>query len=438
MSIETVTLLIITSFLILLLMGLPLAFITGSVAAIFSLILFGPHVFTLIVTRIFTLMCNYVLVAVPMFVFMACILEEAGVAEDLFNAVHVWAGPLRGGMAVGTIVACTIMAAMVGIIGAEVVTFGLIALPAMLRRGYKKSIALGSICAGGSVATLIPPSVVFIVYALTAGVSVGKLFIAGIFPGLLLSGLYISYILIRSFLQPDLAPAAPPEERAMPLRQKLRLLKGLILPAFLTVAVLGSIYAGIATPSEAAGVGCVGAMISAAVNRRFSRRMIKDALFQTMKTTCMLMWLFFGANAIIAVYTLAGGSQFVKNSIMGLPFGPYGIVIFMQVILIILGMFIDWIGIVLLTMPLFVPIITHLGFDPIWFGVVFCMNMQISYISPPFGPAVFYLKGVAPPDISVGEIFKSTIPFLFLQLIGLALVVAFPQIALWLPSKMLH
>lgn len=437
MTIEWITALMILSFMAILAAGLPLAFATGAVAVIFALFLFGPGSLNLIVSRVFTLMGNYVLVSVPLFILMACILERAGVAEDLFQAVHVWSGRLRGGLAVAVIISCAIMAAMVGVIGAEVVTMGVVALPAMLSRKYDKDLALGSICAGGGLATLIPPSVVFIMYGLTAGVSVGQLYMAGVVPGLLLAGLYIAYIMIRSYLQPELAPAASEEERTMPLRQKLGLLRGLILPGLVALSVLGSLYAGLATPTEAAGVGCLGAFIAAAVNRRLTWENIGRAVVDTTKVTCMLYWLFFGASTLIGVYTLAGGTNFMKQTITALPIGPWGILALMMIIWIILGCLIDWIGILLLTAPIFVPIIESLGFNSVWFGVLFCMNMQISYLSPPFGPAVFYLKAVTPPEITVGDIFHSIWPFMALQVVALITVMVFPQLALWLPSLMI-
>ena len=437
MSIEWITVLMIVSFITVLGAGLPLAFATGAVAVIFAVALFGPQSLSLVVSRIFTLMGNYVLVAVPLFIFMACVLERAGVAEELFRAVHVWSGRVRGGLAVAVIISCAIMAAMVGVIGAEVVTMGVVALPAMLSRKYDKDIALGSICAGVGLATLIPPSVVLIMYGLTAGVSVGRLYMAGVVPGLILAGLFITYIATRCFLQPELAPAASAEERSIPLTAKLALLKGLILPGLVAFGVLGSLYLGLATPSEAAGVGALGALISAAVHGRLTWPNIVGAVRDTTKVTCMLYWLFFGASALIGVYTLAGGTSFMKQTITALPVGPWGIVLLMQIVWIILGSLIDWIGILLLTAPIFVPIVESLGFDTVWFGVLFCMNMQISYLSPPFGPAVFYLKGVTPPDITIGDIFHSIWPFMALQIVGLGLVMTFPQLALWLPNTMI-
>jgi tripartite ATP-independent transporter DctM subunit len=437
MSVELITLLIIVTFIILLMAGLPLAWTMGATAVIFTFILFKPLVMLMVVSRIYSLMLNYAFVAVPLFVFMAAVLQTAGVAEQLFQAVHIWSGSIRGGMAIGTIISCVLMAAMVGIVGAEIVTFGLIALPAMIERGYDKRIALGSICAGGGMATLIPPSVVFIIYAMTAGCSVGDLFIAGIIPGLILAALFIGYIVVITWINPELAPAAPPEEREISLKKKLVMLKGLIMPGVLGLGVLGSIYTGVATPSEAAGVGCLGALVSAAVNRKLTWKSIKTASFDTLKVTCMLVWLFYGAQAIIGVYTLAGGDQFVKNVVTALPFGRWGIIIVMQLILIFLGMFLDWVGILLLTGPLFVPIVLDLGFSNIWFGVVFCMNMHISYLSPPFGPSCFYMKSVAPDDITMGDIYKSILPYLWLTIVALILTMFFPELSLWLPEKML-
>ncbi len=436
MDIGLLSVIMILSIVGLLMLGLPLAFTTGSVAALTTLFLFGPGALELLVMRVFDMMGNYVLVAVPLFIFMANMMERAGVAEQLYTAVHIWSGRLPGGLAIGTIIACCLMATMVGIVGAEVVTLGLIAVPTMMKRGYHKDIALGSVCAGGGLSTLIPPSVVFIVYAMTAGVSVGKLFIAGILPGLLLATLYVGYIVIRTSLNPELAPPAPKEEQELTFKEKSKYLNGLILPFFIAAGVLGSIYAGIATPTEAAGVGCLGATIACLVNGRLTFSAVKQVLFSTLAVSAMCYWLMFGAQCIIGVYNMAGGAAFVKSIFMGLPLGPLGIILVMQLILVFLGCFIDFIGIVLLTMPLFVPIITELGYDPVWFGVLFCMNMQLSYISPPFGPSAFYLKGVLPQDsgISVTDIFKSTIPYVFLIIIALVLLVAFPQIALWLPG----
>ncbi len=436
MSITLLSFLFVAAFMVLLLAGLPLAFATGAIAVVFTYFLFGEPGLTLVVSRVFTLMGNYVLVSVPLFIFMACILERAGIAEAIFHTVHVWAGRIRGGLAVAVIISCALMAAMVGVIGAEIVTMGVVALPAMLNRGYKKDLALGCICAGGGLATLIPPSVVLIMWGLTAGVSIGQLYIAGVVPGLMLAAMYIAYIIIRCRLQPELAPPATAEELAIPLSEKIALLRGLLLPSAVAFGVLGSLYLGWATPTEAAGVGVIGAIVAAAVNRRLTWANMKIAIVDTTKVTAMLYWLFFGSSALIGVYTLAGGTRLIQDTMTGLPVGPIGVIIIIQLIWIVLGCFIDWIGILLLTAPIFVPVASALGFDLVWLGVLFCMNMQISYISPPFGPAAFYLKGVVPKGVTLNDIFASIWPYLILQLAALGLVISFPQIALWLPGTM--
>jgi tripartite ATP-independent transporter DctM subunit len=384
-----------------------------------------------VASRVYGFVSEYVFVAVPLFVLMACILEGSGVARDLYRAMHVFAGSLPGGLAVQTVMVAVVMAAMTGIIGGEIVLLGLLALPQMLRLRYDPQLAIGTICAGGSLGTMIPPSVVLILYGLTANVSIGDLFLAGITPGLLLGGLYVGYIVLRCSLNPSLGPPAPVEERQMPLAEKLALLKGLILPLMIIVWVLGSIYGGIASVTESAGIGACGAIASAALRKELTFALIKRALLQTMTTVGVLLWLAFGANALIGIYNIMGGTGYVRGLITGLPLEPLGIIIVMMLILVVLGMFMDWIGILLLTMPIFVPVAVELGFDPVWFGILFCMNMQASYLTPPFGPAAFYLKSVAPPEITMHTIFKGVLPFVGLQLIGLLVILFFPQVALW-------
>jgi len=438
MSVDILTLLILAALVAALMLGVPIAFATGAVACVFGVWLFDVNTLNLVVSRVFTLMGNQILVSVPLFILMAMVLEKAGIAEDIFNAAYVWSGRLRGGLAVAVIISCALMAAMVGVIGAEIVTMGVVALPAMLKRGYGKSIALGSICAGGGLATLIPPSVVFIMYALTTGSSIGQLYMAGIVPGLILAAMYIVYVMGVSYLKPEIAPAAPREETDIGLLAKLAYVKKLVLPGAVAFGVLGSLYTGIATPTEAAGLGVMGAVIAAVVNRRFSWAGMRSAIVETTKVTCMLYWLFFGASALVGIYTIAGGTEYLKELMTGLPIGKWGILLVVNLIWIALGCIIDWIGILLLTAPIFVPVLVTLGFDPVWIGVMFCMNMQISYLSPPFGPAAFYLKGAAPPSISMGDIFRSVWPFIGIQVLALGVLIAFPQTALWLPNTMLR
>ncbi len=434
MSIGWITVLMFGSMILLLMLGLPLAFVTGLIAVVFTLGLYGLDGLPLIASRIYTFMNEYALVAVPMFILMASIMERCGVAKDLFDAMRVWAGRLPGGLAIQTMVVATIMGAMTGIIGGEIVLLGLLALPQMLRLGYDKKLAIGTICAGGSLGTMIPPSIVLIIYGLTVNVSIGDLFIANIVPALLLSAVYMSYIFMRCQLNPQLGPAAPAEERNMALLAKFAMLKSLALPMLVIAAVLGTIYFGIATVTEAAGMGVVGTMIASLVRRELSWKIIGESLRQTMQTCGMLLWLSFGATAMIGVYNLAGGPGFIRELFAGLDLPALGVILLMMAILFALGCIMDWVGICLLTMPIFVPIVRELGYDPVWFGVLFCLNMQLSYLTPPFGPAAFYLKGVAPPEVSLNDIFSAMWPFLILQASVLALVVLRPGVALWLPG----
>ena len=438
MSIEVISIVIIVGMLGLMVLGLPLAWSIGAVAVALCLYLFDPQIMVMLVSRVFDMSLNYTLMSVPLFVLMAGILQRAGVADGLFKAVSIWAGGIRGGLAVGTIIANAIMASMVGIIGAEIVTFGLIALPEMMKRKYDHYLSLGSIAAGGGLATLIPPSVVFIVYGMTAGCSVGELFLAGVLPGILLATMFIGYVIYRCWRRPDAAPLVPEEERNLPLREKLAALKQLALPCLIATGVLGSIYAGVATPSEAAGVGVILAILAAFVNRKFSWHMIGESLMETLRISAMLAWLFFGAQTIIGVYTLAGGTTFVTNALKAMNLGPWGTIIFMQLIWVFLGCFLDWIGILFLTVPIFLPIVLDMGFDNVWFGLIFCMNMHIAYLSPPFAPSAFYMKSITPPEISMGQIYLAIMPYLALTVVATIIVTAWPNLSLWLPKLLLR
>ncbi|WP_114285909.1 TRAP transporter large permease [Candidatus Halocynthiibacter alkanivorans] len=426
MGIEWATFAMFGMLLILLLTGMPLAFVTLLVALIFALGWFGANAVPLITSRIFSFVNSFVFVSVPMFVLMAAILDRSGIARDLFDAMRLVGGRLRGGVAIQTLLVAVVLAAMSGIIGGEVVLLGLIALPQMLRLGYDRKLAIGVCCAGGALGTMIPPSIVLIIYGLTANVSIGDLFTASFLPGLILAGLYCAYILFRAYLNPSLAPV--PEAGSIPRAEKLRLLKGLILPVLVVTFVLGSIYGGIASVTEASAVGVFGVTLSTMVRREFSLALLTGAARQTLATVGMIVWIGIGATALVGVFNLMGGIRFVSALITGISDNPTVIILFMMLMLFVLGMFLDWVGIALLTMPIFVPIVVDLGFDPVWFGVVFAMNMQVSFLSPPFGPAAFYLKSVAPKDISLGEIFQALLPFIGLQIFALALLIMFPGI----------
>ncbi|SMC65145.1 TRAP transporter, DctM subunit [Desulfocicer vacuolatum DSM 3385] len=432
------TILMFSSFFALLALGIPLAWTTGSLGLIFAFFLWGPDAMSVVVLRVWDVMGSFSMIAIPLFVFMGNMLQKSGIAHDLFKAIQVWVGGLRGGIAAATILLCTVLAAMIGTVGADVTITGLIALPFMFQRGYDRHMALGSIVAGGALGVLVPPSIMFIVYGVTVGESIGKLFMGGVGPGLLFGGLYIAYILIKCYLDPSAGPAAPEEERNVPLIQKIALFKSLILPIGLILGVMGSIFGGIATPGEAAGVGALGAILCAGVRKQLDWNNLSDSLYETMKTVGLILWIVFGAMVFIATYTLGGGAEFVKTALVALPLNPWLVLIIIQVILLFLGMVLDIIGITVLLAPIFVPVITELGFDPLWFGVIFNLNLQIAYLSPPFGYSIFYLKAVAPPDVTMADLYKSVLPYMALQIVGMILCMVFPQIILWLPNLMVQ
>ncbi|MEQ8897094.1 MAG: TRAP transporter large permease subunit [Roseovarius sp.] len=429
LGIEFGTLVMFGLLVFLLLTGMPLAMVTLLVALLFAIGWFGPAAVPLITSRVYSFVSSFVFVSVPMFVLMAAILDRSGIARDLFDAMKLIAGRVRGGVAVQTIFVAVILAAMSGIIGGEIVLLGLVALPQMLRQGYDRRLAIGVVCAGGSLGTMVPPSIVLIIYGLTANVSVGDLFTAAFVPGFMLAAFYVAYVLFRSYTDPTAAPPPEVEKMAAPARRAL--LKGLVLPLLVVVFVLGSIYGGIASVTEASAVGVAGVILSTIVRREFSFPMLLDAARQTLMTVGMIVWIGIGASALVGVYNLMGGIDFISSLIAGVSDNPTIIVLTMMLILFLLGMFLDWVGIALLTMPIFVPVIRDLGLDPIWFGVLFAMNMQVSFLTPPFGPAAFYLKSVTPPDITLGEIFRSLVPFICLQVLAVGLLVAFPQIAIY-------
>jgi len=433
MSIEILTVLMLAGTMALLAIGLPFAFTTGIIACGFALALFGPAGLTLISSRTYSFMTEFVLASVPMFILMASILERSGVARDLFSAVHVWAGGIPGGVGVATMLMAVLIGATIGVIGGEVTLLGIVALPQLFRLGYDRKLAIGTICAGGALGSMIPPSIILVFFGLAGNVPIGDLLLASIVPGLLLAALYSIYILIRCNINPRMGPVASPDERTMPLIEKLKLMKGLVLPLFIVASVMGSIYAGFASVTESAALGVLGVLFAVWARGEFSLTLLLQALRETMATCGTVLWLVFGANALIGVYNLMGGIGFMHKLMKGLDLPPFMILVVIMVIWVILGTFLEWIAIMLLTLPIFMPIIKALGYDPVWFGVLFNINMQIAYLSPPFGGACFFLKGVAPPDVTMKEIFDSCWPWMGLQLIGLALVMAFPQIALWLP-----
>jgi len=433
MSSELITILFFGGMFALIFAGVPVAFALGGISSIFLYLTWGGDGFFLVANRLWTAMNSFTLIAIPLFTFMALILERTGVAQALFRMIHLWSGGLRGGLAIGTVLICAMFGAMVGVSGAAVVAMGAIALPAMLERKYDKRLALGCINAGGGFGVLIPPSIVMIVYAMLTGVSVGALFAAGMIPGLLMSVLVAGYIAIRCWLQPELGPALPKEERG-DWSERFRSLMAVALPIGIVVMVLGSILSGIATATEAAAIGVLGSLLSAMVHRTLSLNLIKEALLQTLRLTSMIMWIILGAQVFSTAYSAMGAQQVVMDLMAAIPGGEWGALAAMLLLLLLMGMVLDPIGIMLITLPVFMPIITMYGIDPIWFGVLFVIMVEIGYMTPPFGFNLFYLRGVAPPSISIGDIYTSALPYAAVILFGLLLIIAFPGIALWLPK----
>ena len=417
-------------------LGLPIVFCLGGVAVIFLLLVWDPPYYQAIYWDMQRVLGSFSFLAIPLFIFMANMLERSGIAEDLYTMIHHWIGRLAGGLAMGTVLICTLLSAMVGLSGAAVVTMGVTALPSMLKRGYDKHIAIGSIAAGGTLGILIPPSVIMVVYAIAAKESIARLFLAGILPGLLLSSIFIAYIGIRCRLQPHLAPSLPPKERAN-WKEKFTSLRSVILPVSLVVLVLGSIFMGIATVTESAAVGAAGAILCAVILRRFTWQKFKETNYETLKLTCMIMWILIAALSFTRAYIIIGVLQFFQEVFTGLPLGPWGAIIVIQLTFLLLGCFLDPFGILMVTMPVFIPIITSLGFDPVWFGIIFVVNMEMAYLTPPVGLNLFYMKGVAPKGTTMGDIYRSIMPFVLLQGFVLALLTIFPQIALWLPNLLM-
>ena len=524
-DIGTLSLILLIAMFVLLAIGMPLGFASAILAVATLVMKFGPDLLfgdfgrgplNVLGQAIYRQMTNYVLISIPMFIFMAALLERSGIARDMYSSLNLWLSRTRGGIALVTSIMAVIMAAMSGIIGGEVVLLGLIALPQMLRLGYNRKFAVGTICASGSLGTMIPPSIVLIFYGLITETSIQALFTAAFLPGLMLASFYVLYIVIRSNLYPDQAPL--PEPRAddpttgeksllfldfltiivaigaaalllrnlfMTVTGQNRVLenvdpiplgmvsdlpwiagtlalalvlmlfvfgrgrtaeawsigKGLVAPLIVIGVVLGSIYGGITGITEAAGMGVVAVFVISLLRREMTLEIIWDSLIRTLKSTGTIIWVTIGAAALAAAYTLAGGPTYVANAIIGMELPAMGIIFVMMLIFLVMGMFMDWVGIVLLIMPVFLPIVAKLppeqigwlGHIPpdkvaIWFGVTFCMNMQVSFLSPPFGPAAFYLKSVAPDDISLTDIFAGFIPFICIQLLALAVLLIYPPI----------
>jgi len=415
--------------------GFPVAFsltFTGLFFGILGVLsgVLRPDFFDILPLRIWGTMTNYTLLAVPLFVFMGVVLEKSGLAEELLETMALLFGRLRGGIAISVVVVGAILAASTGIVGASVITMGLVSLPTMLRRGYDKQLICGTICASGTLGQIIPPSVILVLLGDIMGVSVGDLYIGAVLPGLVLVGLYIVYLVILGRLRPDLAPPIPDEELREFRGEAIKRVTIALIPAFaLIVAVLGAIFAGVATPTEAASVGAVGGIVLTMIKRRFSWAMLRNVMEATTRITSLAFIILVGANCFGLVFRGLNGDHLIQDFLKSLPLGPYGVLAVVMFVIFLLGFFIDFFEICFIHVPILTPVLVqHFGFDPMWLGVVIGVNLQTSFLTPPFGFALFYLRGVAPPEIKTTDIYRGVVPFVALQLIGLTVTIAFPQI----------
>ena len=426
--------------LVLLSLGYPVAFSLGGVAILFGILgmafgVFDPVFLTAMPQRIFGIMNNFTLLAIPYFIFMGAMLEKSGIAEDLLETMGRLFGRIRGGLAVAVVVVGALLAATTGVVAATVVTMGLISLPTMLRYGYNKDLATGVIAASGTLGQIIPPSIVLVVLADQLGISVGDLFLGSVIPGLMMAGVFVVHVLVIALFRPDLAPALPPEvASAQGSALFTKVIKVMLPPLVLILLVLGSIFFGVATPTEAGALGCAGAMVLAALKRQLTRTAVKEVCDQTLRTTSMVIFILIGSTAFSLVFRGLSGDRFISEALTSLPGGEIGFLLVSMATIFVLGFFIDFFEIAFIVVPLFAPIAQQIGIDLVWYGVIIGANMQTSFLTPPFGFALFYLRGIAPKEITTGNIYRGVIPFIALQLLVLVAIIAFPPLVNWLPS----
>ena len=413
--------------------GLPITFCLGGTATLFALLFFAPAQWYSIATSMYGATTNQILIAIPLFTLMGSVMVYTGIAEDLFNTLYKWAGPLRGALAMGTEAIGAAFGAMCGSSEATTLTMGSISLPQMLKRGYDKHLAIGSVTTGGLLGILIPPTVLGIIYCVVSGVSVGLLYFGLFFPGFMLAALYILYIGVRCYLQPHLAPAIPEEERVS-WREKFASLKGVIAPILIMLAVLGGIYSGIVTPTEASGLGAICMFLAALIRRGLTWKTFKDSCVNTFKLASMVIWIIMAITVFSNVYHASGAAALIKEMALGLPVSGFGVIVLMVLSVFFLGMIMDDVVVMMLVVPIYLPIVTSLGFDPLWFGVLFLILINIAWLTPPYGFNLFIVRAITPKEISMMDIYRSVLPFIGLQLVCLVLVMFFPPIALWLPS----
>jgi tripartite ATP-independent transporter DctM subunit len=426
-------------FIFLIMLGYPIAFTLMAMGVGFAFIAFDGNwdaVMSLLVQRSWSVMTNDVLISVPLFVFMGYIIERANILDRLFRSIQLAAGGIPGSLAVATLATCALFATATGIVGAVVTLMGLLAFPAMLRAGYDTKLSAGVVCAGGCLGILLPPSIMLILYGATTGVSPVKLYAGAFFPGLMLAGLYMFYVIVTCWWKPELAPRLPREQRDAPLvRVIYELLTSFVPLAALIMSVLGVIFFGLATPSEAAAIGALGALLLAAAYRSLDFAKLKESVFLTARTSAMVGWLFVGSFTFSAVFALLGGDQVIKDFVVGLNLTPFWFLVIAQVIIFVLGWPLEWTEIIVIFVPIFLPLLDHFGIDPLFFGLLIALNIQTSFLSPPVAMAPFYLKGVAPKHVNINDIFAGVMPFIFIVILAMVLLYVFPQIGLWLPEQ---
>ncbi len=442
---EILAILMFLGFIVSVFTGYPVAWLLGGLAVLFTALAIILEVdfqvpigvdwayTSITVDRIWNVMENWVMVALPMFIFMGLLLDRSGIANRLMTSFSRLLGPVRGGLAITVTLIGVLLAATTGIIGASVVLLALLGLPVMLNQDYDKSLAAGTVCAVGTLGILIPPSIMLVLMADRMAMSVGDLFLGAVFPGALLGGLYIAYLLIIGLVKPDHAPATRGEP--IDLKAVIDLFLAIVPAAFLILAVLGSIFLGLATPTEAAGVGAAGAMLLALMNRALNLSVMREVLYETTRTTAFIFAVLLGATAYSLVLRGLGGDELIEGALLGLPFSPEGIIISILFATFILGFFLDWIELTLIILPLVSPVVISLGFDPVWFTILFAVCLQTSFLTPPVGFAIFYLKGVAPEGVDVGTIYRGVIPFILLQLLGLTIIFNWQALVTWLPAQ---
>jgi tripartite ATP-independent transporter DctM subunit len=427
-------------FIFFIMLGFPIAFTLMALGIGFATLAYDGNfqaVSQLVVQRKWSVMTNDVLISVPLFVFMGYVIERANILDRLFRSIQLAAGGLPGSLAVATLATCTLFATATGIVGAVVTLMGLLAFPAMLRQGYDVKLSAGVVCAGGCLGILIPPSIMLILYGATTGVSPVQLYAGAFFPGLMLAGLYMVYVIIRATLNPSLAPKLPEEERNVPLARVLWELATSFLPlSLLILAVLGAIMFGLATPSESAAIGALGSLVLAIAYRALTWTKLKESVYLTARTSAMVGWLFVGSFIFSAVFAALGGDDVIKDFVIALDLSPLGFMIVAQIIIFILGWPLEWTEIIVIFVPIFMPLVDHFGIDPLFFGLLIALNIQTSFLSPPVAMAPFYLKGVAPPHVSINQIFAGVMPFMLIVLVAMVLLYVFPEIGLWLPAQL--